>query len=302
MSSKFHLQDGDLSVLEQVDVLFKRNFSKVSTDILLPYYQEPRDARPAVLNEQIWAETIPTVAPTDLTGIDPETALDDFGSSLKGSTQGLTSSLNPAVRRYYKVPLVMIPGSNNLAYYGGEGTTFFSDVIYSNRDPGGTYKVRLFRQDETEIPNGRGEWITNNEYAAVTFFQYSADTINGVVTESDPPLISYYRYIGEKGAISQALVGALATKEFNDGDGTCGDLARAICIDTERGPLGTLLGDGDCSYAIQWGPDSSCGSWRIIVVGNGDGSTSLHFQYRGNTANVWQTKMHLDPAECDTTC
>lgn len=302
MSSKFHLQDGNLSVLEQVDILFKRDKGKVSTSILEPFYQETLNVRPAVLYNQIWSDVIPTVAPSDLININPETAVDDQGNPLKGSSIGLTSNLNENIRRFYKLELQMVPGANNLAYYyppNPSGYSPFRDVIPFNYDPNGTYEVFLYRNDETQIPFGTGEWNLNHEMATITFFQYTAETIDTVVTENNPPLISFYQYIGEKGVVSSSEA---FSKEFNGGDGTCGDGARALCIDTLRGSLGTLLGEGDCSYALQFGPDGSCGSWRIIVVGNGDGSTSLHFQYRTNTFNVWRTKMHIDPADYDTTC
>ena len=309
MSDLEHLQDGSLSILERVDILFKRDKSKVSVDIDRPFHQETLNIRPAILYEQIWSEVVPTVAPADLTGIDENIALDDFGNPLKGSEYGLTSSLNPVVRRFVKLQLKHVPGANDLAYYfpktdtpagftpGGESP--FQDVIPFNHDPNGTYQVRLYKQDtEAEIPFGEtgGEWIINHEFATITFYELNNVTD---VNKDKPPLISFYRYVGEKG-VSSASEGF--SKEFNGGDGTCGDGARALCLDTLRGPLGTLLGDGDCSYAIQWGPDSSCGSWRIIVVGNGDGTTSLHFQYRTNTFNEWKTKMHIDPAECDSEC
>jgi len=171
MSSKFHLQDGDLSVLEQVDILFKRDKGKVSTSITEPFYQETLNVRPAVLFSQIWSEEVPTTAPVDLSSVDPETALDDFGDPLKGSTRGLTSSLNSNIRRYYKVELQEVEGSNNLAYYGGLNTTFFSDVIPFNHDPNGTYEVFLYRNDESQIPFGTGEWNLNHEKACITFFK-----------------------------------------------------------------------------------------------------------------------------------
>jgi hypothetical protein len=305
MSSKFHLQDGTLSVLEQVDILFKRDKGKVSVDILRPFYQETLNVRPAVLFSQIWSEAVPTTAPADLLAIDPETALDDNGDPLKGSAVGLTSSLNPVVRRFHKLQLQEVPGANNLGYYypqNGSGYSPFRDVIPFNHDPNGTYEVFLYRDgSEAQIPFGPsgGEWNLNHEMATITFFQYSV--VSSIVSRDKPPLVSFYQYNGDKG-VAGGGTSELFSKEFNGGDGTCGDGARALCIDTERGPLGTLLGDGDCSYALQFGPDSSCGSWRMIVVGNGDGSTSLHFQYRTNTFDVWRTKMHIDPAECDTTC
>lgn len=305
-----HLQDGTLSVLEKVDILFKRDKSKVAVDTARPFQNETLDTRPAVLTDQIWSEALSAQAPLDIFLLDPDTAIDDYGNPLSGSLYGRTSAINDSIRRYVKVPLKHVEGANDLAYYlpisdsppgftpGGRSP--FQDLIPFNYDPNGTYNIQLYKnnisQDQIPVGETGGHWIINHEYATITFFNY--EQITGV-DKDNPPLISYYQYIGEKGvsAPSESF-----TKEFNGGDGSCGDGARALCIDTVRGALGTLLGENDCSYALQWGPDGTCGSWRILVVGNGDGTTSLHFQYRTNTLNDWKTKMHIDPAECDTTC
>lgn len=298
MTTAEHVNDGTLSILEQVDILFKRDKSKVSVDVTRPFHQETLNIRPAVLFSQIWSSPVPTVAPIDLHVL-TDSSLDETGSAvMAGSLIGKISTLNDDIKRYIKVKLEHVSGANDLAYH--LPSTFF-DVIPFNHDPNGTYQVRLYKDDGgsgVEIPFGEtgGEWIINHEKGVITFFEL--DNITGV-DKDNPPLVSFYKYIGQKGTTT---VTEGFSKEFNGGDGSCGDLARAICIDTLRGPLGTLLGEGDCSYAIQWGPDSSCGSWRIIPIGNGDGTTSLHFQYRTNTLNDWKSKFHIDPADCSSEC
>ena len=296
MATAEHVNDGTLSILERVDILFKRDKSKVSVDVTRPFHQETLNVRPAVLYSQIWSSPIPTVVPSDLLSL-TESSFDESGSSvMKGSTLGKLSAINESIKRFIKVQLIHVPGANDLAYYL---PSTFKDVIPFNHDPNGTYQVRLYKQDtEAEIPFGEtgGEWIINHEFACITFFELV--NVSGV-DKDNPPLMSFYQYVGGKG-VTEA--GGGASKVFNGGDGSCGDGARAICVDTLRGGLGQLLGEGDCSYAIQIGPDATCGSWRIVVKGNGDGTTSLHFQYRTSTFDTWKTKMHIDPAECNSTC
>ena len=134
-----------------------------------------------------------------------------------------------------------------------------------------------------------------HEKGVITFFELAnVDE----VSEDLPPLVDFYRYAGEFGV----SVTTSTSAHFNGGDGSCGDGAVAICIDNTRfSSLGASLGEGDCSHAFQIGPHG-CGSWRMVVVGNGDGSTSLHFQYRTGTTDQWRTKMHIDPLDCDPTC
>lgn len=306
MTTANHVNDGTLSILEQVDILFKRDKSKVSVDVTRPFHQETLNIRPAVLYDQMWTSPIQTVVPSSLLAL-TETSLDQNGVNvMKGSligfdnrsgTLGDDDFVAGVIRRFIKVQLIHVPGANDLAYYLPGNV--FSNVIPFNHDPNGTYQVRLYKQGtEAEIPFGEtgGEWIINHESAVITFFELS--NVTGV-DKDNPPLVSFYKYIGNVGAAGSSEG---FTKEFNGGDGTCGDGAAALCIDTLRGGLGTLLGEGDCSMAIQIGPDGTCGAWRVVVVGNGDGTTSLHFQYRTSTFNEWKTKMHIDPAECESQC
>jgi hypothetical protein len=304
MTTASHVNDGTLSILEQVDILFKRDKSKVSVDVTRPFHQETLNVRPAILFEQIWSDSIPTTVPTDLLAL-TESSFDDAPSPsvMKGSTTGFGSLLaqndneDSIVRRFIKVQLIHVPGANDLAYYLPD---VFEDVVPFNHDPNGTYQVRLYKQDtEAEIPFGEtgGEWIINHEMATITFFELA--NVTGV-DKDNPPLVSFYKYTGSKGAVTGT--GTSTGKEFNGGDGTCGDGARAICVDNKRGNLGSILGEGDCSYAIQFGPDGGCGSWRIIIKGNGDGTTSFHIQYRTSSINSWVTKFHIDPATCVDDC
>jgi len=298
MATAEHVNDGTLSILERVDILFKRDKSKVSVDVTRPFHQETLNIRPAVLFSQIWAEAVVTVAPQFLREL-TESSVDNINQVLKGSIVGRSETVGedetPVIKRYIKVQLIHVPGANDLAYYL---PSVFQDVIPFNHDPNGTYQVRLYKQGtEAEIPFGEtgGEWIINHESAVITFFELA--NVSGV-DKDIPPLVSFYRYIGVKGPSSSAEG---FSKSFNGGDGTCADGARALCIDTLRGPLG-LFSEGACSYALQFGPDASCGSWRLIIMGNGDGTSSFHIQYRTNTFGDWKTKFHIDPAECNSTC
>lgn len=342
------VQDGTLSILEKVDILFKRDKSKVSVDPARPFQEETLNARPTVLYGQIWNEEIPTQAPVDLYTLDPDdpiTFVDDIGVTLTNSYYGRTSAETEGtmVRRYYKLPLVHVEGSNDLAYYLPSNHTSipsgvhvgvssnlesdespFQDVIPFNYDPQGTYDIQLYKNTGEQIPLGRtgGDWQINHEHATITFFNYEDDEFSGV-DKDNPPYISFYRYVGGKGPADISVSGITGVgggdctncivdpneqQYFNGGNhGTigvsstyCPDDNPAIYIDTND--CLTELAEGQCGMSLQFGPSDCCGSWRIVPVSNGDGTTSLHFQYRNNEG-VWQSKLNIDPGvDCATDC
>lgn len=202
---------------EKTNLLFKRSQYKPSTLNTRPFYTEPnRPAGPIVLPEQIWRDPIPEVAPPDLVAL-TDSSLDDNGKVMKGSLAGKTSG---NVRRYIKVPLTMFIGTDGAAYeapnsslshpsgfadgvtagdmgVSGSFNRVTQDTIPFNYDPLGSYEFNLFRGNEIEISFGTGEWLVDSRPGALTFYQY--DDISADVSEFNPPLLSFYRYVGVKG-------------------------------------------------------------------------------------------------------
>ena len=295
------------STQEKANLLFKKYLGKPSVLDDRPFFQEPNRGTvgasfPAVLSSQIWSQEIQSIAPPELSSL-TETSLDDNGNIMKGSYAGKTSN-DGIIKRYIKVPLVVALGANNKAYeayqsnvtshpngyadgvtsddYGsGSYSKITQDMIPFNFDIFGSYNVKLYKNDGTEIPFGEtgGEWIPDKESGIITFYEY--DNITNV-TAISPPLFSFYRYVGDKG---------LSNITSN------GNFENDINLDPKTCPS-TDLNSNTFTKFIQIGDSTaSCiGAWRIGVQGASNDSeaksTRLVFQQYDGTN--WITKERVN--------
>lgn len=299
MSTKF-------SSTEKTNLLFKKLVGKPSTVDERSFFEEPnRPARPIVIpNLQIWSEDIPDTAPTELSSL-TDTSADDNGYDMAGSLAGKTSN-DGIIKRYIKVPLTMVIGTEGKAYEapnsnvshpnndsggapasGASGTfnRVTQDTIPFNHDPLGSYLFNLYRNDGTEISPGFGEWNVDNASGIVSFYEY--DDISAQVDETTPPLISFYRYIGSKGigsGNSLSITGGITI--FDSGNETSvGDDLAAIQV-SEVCP--TDLSVTNYSDALQFG--SNCdGSIRLAVRGGNGDDTKTAFVIQKRKAGAWCT-------------
>ncbi len=201
---------------EKTNYLFKASQRKPSTLHERRFFTEPnRPAGLIVLPEQIW-QGISPIAPPDLVSL-TDSSLDDNGNVMKGSLAGKTSG---NIRRYIKVPLTEMIGTEGKSYEApnsfvshplgfADGITISDtgatgsfnrvsqDVIPFNYDPLGSYLFNLYRNNEIEISFGTGEWLVDNMSGIVKFYDYAQ--ISADVNKDNPPLFSFYRYIGPKG-------------------------------------------------------------------------------------------------------
>jgi len=301
------------SVPEKTEMLLKKHFGKPTTSLNRRFYEEPsRDASKEVIAQrQLWSSTIPDIAPPELINLS-DSDLDDNGYRLAGSVVGKTSN-SGLIKRFIKVPFSMITGSNGESYettfytqshpnnnagvrYTGAPASGFgasvsinypsSDVIPFNFDdsPTGSYLYKLYRNNGTEINSGHGEWVVDVPTGTIMFHDYSS--VSSEVSFNQPPLLSFYKYIGNKGLDAFAQSIAVGTTIFDSGvNGSIGDNLAALQVSTQ--PL-TNITSGLFTDAIQFGTNA-IGAFRICVEGGA--ASSLVVQKR--MVSGWQTVHRL---------
>lgn len=284
-----------LTASEKANIAFKQIQGVPSTSDARETYEEPLIfARSAVLLDQIWGDSVPSVAPSNLQSLG-DTDLDNNGFNMEGSLAGRTDG---NVTRYIKVKLEPVVTGEGQAYRapislvshpdgnsGGSPSTGQSgsynrvtrDMIPYNYDPAGSYLPVLYRSNGTVISTGFGQWVINIETGIVTFYRYQ--DIAAEVDPDNPPRLSFYRYTGSKG-ISVDAGTIFAGNESSTGD----DLAALYVSNSD--PAGMNL--GQFTSSLNFG--TSDGSYRFTVAGGaGDpGGTSLHLQKR--ISGSWVTR------------
>jgi len=294
---------GSFSNLEKTNLLFKKLLGKPSTITEREFFQEPnRPARTNIYQSQILKDNIPEVAPSNLRNL-TDSSLDDNGNTMAGSYVGKTNGI---ITRYIKVPLTAMNGTNGKSYEGFQATTshpsgnnndgsggvygtsgtFYritQDSVPFNLDTNGSYEIKVFKSNGQEIPYGYsgGEWILDYESGIISFYEY--DNISGI-DENNPPLISFYRYIGEKGVAISSVNKTIFEAGQTVGDGD--DLA-ALQIDSrDLGSISTT----SFSQALQFGGEYD-GSWRFIISGGGGNQKSTQFHMQVRIDGSWVDKM-----------
>lgn len=280
---------------QRVSLLFKKGLGVPSTNSNSEFYSEPtRPARAAVFQSQFFSEAIPATAPTDLVNA----TVDDVGATLTGSLAGKTSTVSTMVKRFVKVPLVEVVGSNGGAFESPVNTVdaskgrILNNSIPFSYDSAGSYLVRVYKADGSEIPFSAGSWIFDSDCGILTF--YSVGDLTGVSAAS-PPSISVYTYCGAIGAqtaaqtiasISGQSIKFTAPEIFDGGTaGAVDSTLNALIVDDRNLQL---LDSSTPAMSMSFGGNYD-GSWRILVYGGSN--TSLQFQTR--VSGTWVTKSAL---------
>lgn len=302
---------------EKVSILFKKLVGQTYTTASREFFQEiTAPARPLVYQDDIVSFNVSATAPADLVGLG-DSSLDDNGRILKGSYAGRTSSTDPNVRYYHKIPLEFVAGtggsswqaiqastshplgfgdaagtsSGNMGIAGSYGRVLRACIPF-NFDPAGSYLVNVFKDTMVAIPAGPagGTWLVDTRAGTLTFHQYG--NLTGV-GESNRVFVSFYRYVGTYGGVSSSQINNIITASPNDftskqtftggTNGATNDSMTAIQID-DRDVAG--LSDGALLDALQIGGNFN-GSWRFSVMKTPTGSALM---VQARESGSWVTK------------
>lgn len=279
----------DFSIEEKVNYLYKKSLLKPSINNTLQYFQEPAIInRQHVLNNQILRDSIPYEVPSELR----EATTDDDGNNIIGSTVGKTSN-NGIVKKYVKLTLEAVAGSNNIAYKGpndSNGESLLKYAIPFNHNPysdNRSYTYTLYKNDGTTVIDyGDGEWIFDVDSGIVTFYAYDKITS---VNSSLPPKITFYKYTGTIGidvsSITSSHINTLTLGTASQGSYST-DIKSNICQLTNSENI------ADSIYKInqtmtKLSPTSPPNlSTKTIYISDSNSNNILYSAYSAGTSNL----------------
>ena len=173
-----------LTQAQEVSRVFKALMGVAETNISKQFFEEPLQSSIIVQPSMIWSDAglIPSSAPsiTPVSQVDPETNLT------------LTYGDSGVVRYYLWVPLLPVAGSPNAFYH-----PCLHNTIPFNFDVDGTYSYRLRNSSNSDIAFGNQDWLVDPVAGTLTFYGSSMFSLG--ISAVEPPLLTYYRYIGRLG-------------------------------------------------------------------------------------------------------
>ena len=198
----------------KINYIYKKNLGKPTTIIKENAIQEPNIIFGNFINSRsnIFANLnfLRDSIPNSISNSFQSSNLDDNNNNIIRSLIGKTDSTN-TIKKFVKIPMNYIPGSkiidsnNNItaiSFY----LNLLEDSIPYNFDPNGSYNYNLYRFDSTtfsyiELNVNESQWILDNDTGILTFYNSINSNIPSTqhITTTNPPYISFYKYIGGKG-------------------------------------------------------------------------------------------------------
>lgn len=210
------MSEAALSETEKLDIVFKKNYGKVSSTTSLPFYSEPAiDARPRIFQSQILRNNIPSTAP-DVSDSNEFS----FQNDPKQPGDYAASDTYGYITYYYRHQLVQLTGGNNQAFKGpsvGSIDNILQNSIPFNYDSAGGYGVSLEYSTDSgstfqTIDFGTGEWVIDPDGGTLTFHEYAdvSSIVNGTTLR---PYLSFFAYTGPIGLDTGLFTEAAKTNE-----------------------------------------------------------------------------------------
>jgi|SaaInlV_120m_DNA_3_1039746.scaffolds.fasta_scaffold00749_4 hypothetical protein len=139
------------------------------------FYAEGVPSRPTVYSSSVWSEVdkIPVDAPAMIDG--------EVSGVLEYFEDRTMSSMATSAKGFYLADLI-----NSIPFNFGNPTSGPNSTGYG-------YTIK--NSAGTQIQFGQGDWVLDTSAGILQFYD---DLPNGVTT-SDPPTVSFYKYIGKKG-------------------------------------------------------------------------------------------------------
>ena len=204
----------------QTSLLFKQFTGVAATQLDQQFSNEPYRAIKNVFSRDIFIEEVPTEAPISIFNLDNSGDwVDSVGSSpsINSSTSTSFSQIYPDdhIEFYKNVVLTAVPGSNSRVWYklDSSGNNILADTLnFKFDDINSTYLMRVkYNNGTTYINNAINSyplfWVLDNQSGYLQLYATTAQLLSNANIPTNPPKISYFRYVGKKGLLNLDISG-----------------------------------------------------------------------------------------------
>ena len=203
----------------QTNLLFKRFTGVAATQLDQQFSNEPFRSITNIFSRDIMIEEVPSEAPISIFTLDNSSNwTDSIGDapSIGPSSQKFSDIYPDSHIEFYKnVELSVVPGSNNRVWRktDGSGNNILQDTLnFKFDDVNSTYLMRVkYNNGSTYINNAINSfplfWVLDNQSGYLQLYQTTANLATQANIPTNPPKMSFFKYIGKKGLLNLDISG-----------------------------------------------------------------------------------------------
>ena len=226
----------------QTSLLFKRFTGVAATQLDAQFSNEPFRSITNIFSRDINIEEIPTEAPISIFNLDNSLNWLDSVSGAPSLNAGQSfADLYPDahINFYKNVELTAVPGSNSRVwrYIDSSGNNLLQDTInFKFDDINSTYLMRVkYNNGSTYINNSINSfplfWVMDNQSGYLQLYQTTVLLASQANIPTNPPKMSFYKYIGKKGLTNLDISGQQQVADISGVDIKLNALNRMILPD-----------------------------------------------------------------------
>ena len=202
----------------QTNLLFKQFTGVAATQLDQQFSNEPYRAIKNIFSRDIFIEEVPLEAPISIYNLDNSGAWIDSSGSLPSVNSGNTFSQvypDSKLEFYKNIELTAVPGSNSRVWYklDASNNNILQDTInFKFDDINSTYLMRIkYNNGAVYVNNPINSyplfWVLDNQSGYLQFYSTTAQLAANANIPTNPPKISFFKYVGKKGLLNLDISG-----------------------------------------------------------------------------------------------
>jgi uncharacterized membrane protein YcaP (DUF421 family) len=202
----------------QTNLLFKQFTGVAATQLDQQFSNEPYRAIKNIFSRDIFIEEVPLEAPISIYNLDNSGAwIDSSGALPSVNSSNTFSQVYPDSKlEFYKnIELTAVPGSNSRVWYklDASNNNILQDTInFKFDDINSTYLMRTkYNNGAVYVNNPINSyplfWVLDNQSGYLQFYSTTAQLSANANIPTNPPRISFFKYVGKKGLLNLDISG-----------------------------------------------------------------------------------------------